>query len=471
MQFLQMLVFARWAGPTAAGDFALAATFMGFLAPLSEAGISQAVIQAKNLRQEQLAALAWVSFALGALILFLLGVAANPIARWYSRPDLEGLLPLLGLSMLVTPFGAVQGGLIVRDFRFRLVAQIEVGVYLASFLLLMVLLALGWGVWAMAWSYVLRNSLAALVCWRVTWRDYPVSWLRAGSLRDIWPLLRFGTFDLSARWADFFANYLDKLILGKWLGATALGYYHLAFSLFVLPTARLGYVITRVSYPVFAKVRNNATLLQVYFQQAARDVVLILFPVYLGMALFADELILLLYGPEWLAAAPLLVAFSVAGLVRTLNAVFPQLTKGIGKPQLTTLWMVLWTLALTGFLVFFLYRVPTAESAAWSRVAAKVTVELGLLFVLGRWCGVRFRPVFEYAGWFLLSCIPVVFLVYLVGQLPFGFWHVLILKTIVFLAGLAFLIIWSPWQTDFMRILMIFSGKNYNLDTKEKPPA
>ncbi|MBK8969183.1 MAG: oligosaccharide flippase family protein [Lewinellaceae bacterium] len=463
-----MLVFARWAGPTAAGDFALAATFMGFLAPMAEAGISQAVIQAKNLRQEQLAALAWVSFGLGAVILLLLGMASGPVARWYGRPDLEGLMPLLGLSLLVTPFGTVQGGLIVRDFRFQLVAQIEVGVYLAGFLLLTGLLALGWGVWAMAWSYVLRNSLAALVCSWLTRRQYPVGWFRVSSLREIRPLLRFGTFDLSARWADFLANYLDKLIIGKWLGAAALGYYHLAFSLFVLPTARLGYVITRVSYPVFARVRDNAAQLQAHFQQAAQDVILILFPLYLGMALFADELIRLLYGPEWLAAAPVLVAFSVAGLVRTLNAVFPQLTKGIGKPQLTTVWMLLWTFSLTGFLCLFLYLSPTAESAAWSRAGAKYAVELVLLFMLGRWCGVQFGPVFRYAVRFFLACTPVAFGVYLAGLWPGGFWPVLVLKINIFLAGLAGLIIWSPWQADFKRIILIFSGNTPDLKMKGK---
>ncbi len=469
LQFLQMLVFARWAGPTAAGDFALAATFMGFLAPLAEAGISQAVIQAKTVRQEQLAALAWVSFGLGAVILLLLGMVSGPLGRWYGRPDLEGLLPLLGLSLLVTPFGTIQGGLIVRDFRFQLVAQIEVGVYLAGFLLLIGLLALGWGVWAMAWSYVLRNSLAALVCLWLTRRQYPVGWFRVSSLRDVWPLLRFGTFDLSARWADFFANYLDKLIIGKWLGATALGYYHLAFSLFVLPTARLGYVITRVSYPVFARVRDNAAQLQACFQQAAQDVILLLFPVYLGQALFADELIRLLYGPEWLAAAPVLVAFSVAGLVRTLNAVFPQLTKGIGKPQLTTVWMLLWTMALTGFLGLFLYLSPTAESAAWSRVGAKYTVELALLFLLGNWCGVQIRPVLGYAGRYVLAFLPIVFGVILAGQIPLGFRSELILKISVFGAGLAILVWWSPWRADFARILTIFARGKYEPGTQEKP--
>jgi O-antigen/teichoic acid export membrane protein len=451
-----MLVFARLAGPTAAGDFALAAAFLGFLAPLAEAGIGQAVIQAKSLRQEQLATVAWVSFALGLFLLLLSWLSAGPLATWYDRPDLAGLLPLMASSLLVTPFGMVQGGLIIRDFRFDLAARIEVGAFALGFLLLVFLLWQGWGVWAMAWSFVLRNSLAALACLWFTRQHYPVNWLKTSSLQEVWPLLRFGSLDLSARWADFLANYLDKLIIGKWLGATALGYYHIAFSLCVLPTARLGTIITRVSYPVFAKVRNDAAQLQAYFQRAAQEVVLVLFPVYLGMAIFSEELIWLMYGPDWLAAAPLLFAFSFAGLVRSLNAVFPQLTKGIGKPQLTTAWMVLWTLALTLFLVVFLWFEPTVLAAAWSRVAAKFVVELGLLFLLGQWCRVHFGPVFRYAGRLLLAAIPVLILAYLVSVLFAGFWLVFALKMLVCLGALAWLVFWSPWKTDIEYVFRTF---------------
>ncbi len=46
-QFAQMAVFARVAGPEAAGDYALAA-FISFITPVAEAGLSQAVVQAPD---------------------------------------------------------------------------------------------------------------------------------------------------------------------------------------------------------------------------------------------------------------------------------------------------------------------------------------------------------------------------------------------------------------------------------------
>ncbi|MBC7776179.1 MAG: oligosaccharide flippase family protein, partial [Phycisphaerae bacterium] len=60
-QFAQMAVFARLAGPEAAGDYVLAATFISFLTPVAEAGLSQAVVQSKRVLPQQLATLAWVN--------------------------------------------------------------------------------------------------------------------------------------------------------------------------------------------------------------------------------------------------------------------------------------------------------------------------------------------------------------------------------------------------------------------------
>jgi len=437
-QFLQMLVFARLAGAEAAGDYVLAATVVGFLAPLAEAGLGQAVVQARDLRREHLAALTWVGFLFGLIVFLFVWAGSGWVADWYGRPSLAGLLPLMGVSLLLTPFGAQCGGLLVRDMRFDASARIEVAASAASLCAVAALAFAGWGVWAMAWGFLARNTITTLGNW---WTARQILPSRTNSsfkttLREIRPMLRFGAFDLGARWADFLANYLDKLIIGKWLGAGALGYYHIAFTLCVLPTARIGYVVTRVTFPVFARMQQNLVQLQGFFQRAAQDVALLLFPVYAGLALFAREVIVLLYGPDWLPAAPLLTAFAIAGLVRTLNAVFPHLTKGIGKPQLSFFWMLIWTAVLNVFLYVFLLAAPNIESAAWSRVAAKYTVEIALLFWLARQCGVDFAPVWRYALRLGAHLAPVVLAVVATDWLVDGFWPAFALKLPVFGMGL-----------------------------------
>ncbi len=163
----------------------------------------------------------------------------------------------MGVSLLITPFGAQYSGLIAREMQFGQGAKIEIYSWVCSFIGTVWLAYLGWGAWAMAAGFLLRNLAGTLGCVWVGHKILRVNLFKISALKEISPMLRFGAFELSSRWADFFSNYLDKLIIAKWLGAAALGYYNLAFTFLMLPTARLGYVITRVSYPIFAKIRGE----------------------------------------------------------------------------------------------------------------------------------------------------------------------------------------------------------------------
>lgn len=448
-QFLQMIVFARLAGPEQAGEYALAATVMALLLPLAEAGLSQALVQSRALTPGHFVALFWLNFGISILVFTCLWVFGPWLAAWYERPVLCALLPFMGLVLLVAPFGTQYGALLLRDLRFETAAKIEILAGAASFTAVTLLAWRGWGPWAMAAGFVVKNTLTSAGSLLAARRDFPVDWRKPSPWMEIRPYLGFAGYDLAARWTDFLANWLDKLIVGKWLGATALGFYHLAFTLGTIPTARLGHAVTRVTFPLFAKAQGDSAQLEAIFRRAGRDVVLALFPVYTLLALFSRELTGLLYGPQWAPAAPLLVAFGVAGLVRTLAAVFPQLTRGIGQPRLLFLWLLGWTAASNTALCLFLWLEPTAGAAAWSRVTAKFLLEIPLLTWLARRCGVAFLPLLSFAGKVALALAPIAAATWLAGACVQGFWEKLLLKTVVFLAGL----VWLGWKSPLREAL------------------
>ncbi len=456
-QFAQMAVFVRLAGPEALGDYALAATFISFLTPVAEAGLSQAIVQAERIEPKQLATLARVNWLLGALIFLSLWAGGPTLAGWFGRADLSGLLLVMGASLLITPFGAQYSGLVVREMQFDQVAKIEISAWVISFGSTFWLAWLGWGPWAMAVGFLLRNLVATFGFVWIGRRTIPVNLFNTSSLKEIVPMLRFGAFELSSRWADFFSNYLDKLIIAKWLGVAALGYYNLAFTFLMLPTARLGYVFTRVSFPLFARVRHDRVLLQTFFERPAREVILLLFPIYLAMALFSEEIVTVFFGEKLLPAAPLFVAFGLAGLVRTLCTPFPQLVKGLGKPQYWLVWLLIFSSVLCGSLLLFLSQNPSVESAAWSRTAAKFAVEIGLLWWLAKWCGLNFVPVLRFAAKVILCLTPVVLLTWLTGLVSNIFWVATALKSMVFGLGLVMIYWYGPLKKEVRSLLQNFS--------------
>lgn len=460
-QFLQMAVFARFATPEQSGDYALAATLLAFVLPLAEGGLGQAAIQMDEIDYRELDLMAWINTGIG-LLCFVFLLAASPYAAsWYGRPELPGLLALMGVSLVVIPFGMQSAGLTIRAMRFDLAAGIDFGASFLSFFLVAVLSWRGWGAWAMAAGFMLRNttSTSAYILLERLFVSPGRPWRKpfGGGFHAFIPGLKswgvFGAYDLAGRMADVLSNYLDKLIVGKWLGVAALGYYNLAFSLFVIPTARLGYVVTRVSYPVFARLKYTPIQLQTFFQQTQQQIVVALFPLYTAMILFSKEVVLLIYGPQWLPAAPLLLAFGIAGWVRSCSALFPHLAWGIGKPQWQFVWMLLWTIGLNTFLVFGLLMEPSLQVSVWSRVAAKYTLEIGLLFWLAKRCGVDFLQVLAFSGKVLLWLLPVAAVTALAGYLNCSVIPAMMLKASIFGAGMVILYWKSPLGKEWVKMI------------------
>jgi O-antigen/teichoic acid export membrane protein len=411
-QLLQMLVFARVSSPAAMGDYALAAACMAFFLPVAEGGVSQAVVQAKQLSPAHLAGLIYTQVALSSVVYLVLWLLAPLMAQWFGNPETIHLLRWMGVSLLIAPLGAVHGGLLVRGQDFRSVAMIETVAALAGFIKVW-LLAACQGAFALALAWVVRalatalgNILASAGSVRIPW-SHPAGWW---ALQSYW---RFSAGDLGARWADFLSNYLDKLLVGKWLGNEALGLYQLVFSIVVAPTGKLGYLISRVSFPVFARMQDDLPTVQRFFDHSSRLTLRVLLPVYVLIIWAAPEILGMFFGPEWLPAAPLLMAFGVAGFVRSLGVGFPQMMRGLGRSRLLFYWSVFWTLVINLALFTALFLQPDLVAVGWGRVVVELGVALPGLFWLAGRMGLRFGPVFLYA----LQMLAVLAILVMLGHL------------------------------------------------------
>ena len=415
LQLLQTIVFARIAGPEQAGLYALVVTVTAFLLPLAEAGLGQAVIQAKELDGRQVAVLGWLNFGIGLVIFLGYCAGASWFERWYHLPESANLLIFMAFPLLFTPFATQYGGLLIRHIRFDLSAQLEGLATVLSFVVMLLLALRGHGAWAMAWGYMVKIIFSCIGSWWYGRQYLKVEWLRPAPLHTAVGLVRVGILDLSARWADIAVNYVDKLMIGKWLGPVALGYYNQAFVLYLIPITRLGSVVTKVVFPVTARMQTDMPGVQAFFERSSKQLILLLFPIYFGMALFSREIITVLYGETWAPAAPVLTILSLAGLVRTCATLIPQVMRGLGRPQEQMYMSLVWMAALNGSLILFLYCNAGIETAAWSRLFAKIAFELGILYFFAKRCGIHFGTTYRFAFQLALKMGSIALLVWCMG--------------------------------------------------------
>lgn len=419
LQLLQLAVFARIAGPQAAGEFALVAALVSMGLPLAEAGIGQAVVQADGLRRDHLFSLLVLSSAWSALLYVLLWWFSPLCLSLFERSDLAGQARLLGATWLFAPLQVLCTGMLQRAFRFDVLARTETTSWLCAVGLVIWLALDGWGSWAMAVGFSVRQAIATLGMVWALGAAYSGSFVRFARWKDLQSMFHFGWLETMMRLADQWSNNLDKAIVGRFLGAEALGMYNLGYTFLAVPTGRLGYMVSRVTFPVFARLRNDRGGLNAFFGEATLDIVHLLFPLYALAFALAPEIIQTVFGDAWMESVPIVRIFCVLGFVRTVGVPIPQLLRGLGKPRWALYWLLGMTAASNLALWCFLSAKPAGMAAAWSQLLVQGFLGFWGYRWLTSWCGVDATD-----AWMASLKIGLMVLVPLFLCFGFEWWHI-----------------------------------------------
>src|SRR5690606_4465530 len=88
-------------------------------------------------------------------------------------------------------------------------------------------------------------------------------------------LLHFGAGFSLARIANYLANQGDNLIVGRFLGADALGIYGRSYQFVMIPANLIGSVLDRVLFPAMASVQQDVGRLGAVYLRAVGGIVLL----------------------------------------------------------------------------------------------------------------------------------------------------------------------------------------------------
>jgi O-antigen/teichoic acid export membrane protein len=103
----------------------------------------------------------------------------------------------------------------------------------------------------------------------------------------------------------YVAYNLEKVLLGRFWGADALGLYGRAYQLINVPTDNLNRAVGVVAFSALSRLQDDPVRLRSYFLKGYSIVNSITIPTTMFCALFADDIVLLTLGPKWTDAAPI----------------------------------------------------------------------------------------------------------------------------------------------------------------------
>jgi O-antigen/teichoic acid export membrane protein len=347
LQFAGTVILARLLTPGDFGLVSMATAVILFAQVLRDAGLYTATVQAENVSRQKISALFWVNVLVSAVLGgVLLGLA--PVVAWFFRqPQLAGVTAALSGSFLLGGLATQHQALLNRMMMFRSLAIIQVGSQVAYLTAATAIALAGWGYWALVWatvsSAVLGLFLTLLLC---RWRPgRPQLAIGMGTM------LRFGSHVLGFNVVSYFARNADNILIGRFLGAGALGLYSRAYNLFMMPYLNIANPILQVGLPALGRLVEWPERFAKYYRKLLGIVALLTVPVAALCIIEAEFLIRLLLGPQWMGAVPVLRLLAVTGLIQPSVATTGLVQLGLGQSRRYLHWGVVNAVCLVSSIV------------------------------------------------------------------------------------------------------------------------
>jgi len=329
LQFLSGLVLARLLLPADFGLLASVYVITGFAVIFFDMGLSAALVHERDVRQEDLDTAFWLNAIGGVVFVGVLAAIGPLVADFYGDDRLAWLTPLAGLSFALF-LGVSHSALLQKALKFKQLAVAETVAALVGNAVTVACAASRLGPVSLVVGPAVQAVVLSVFLWVVApWR--PRGFVRRESVRRLW---RFSGGMLGFSVVNFAGRNSDNLLVGRVLGASALGYYSRAYNLMLLPLQQISQVVGRVMFPALTTMGDDQERLQRAYRRTVTVMTAVTMPVLVGMSAVADGLVPLLWGDRWSAAVPLLQVLCLAGLPQCLSSTEGWLYQSQGRTAL-----------------------------------------------------------------------------------------------------------------------------------------
>ena len=315
---------------------AMVTVVISYVGLFSDMGLSTAFVQRQQISNEERSSLYWLSVAIGGSLMLLV-MALSPLAgHLLDAPQLPGLIVLVSTNFLVVALGQQLRMDAEKALDFRPIAVIEIIAVVGGFALAVITAWMGWGVQALvaaamssAWITMLLSWIVLARGWRPLWRLRwtEVSWF-----------VHFGGGMVANNIINHINTTVDVLLGGRLLGATQLGLYSVPRNLILQIQFLVNPIFTRVGFPVISSIQHDKGRVQYIYLKIMNLTATINAPIYVAMAIFSPEFVLLLLGNSFQDSVPLLRVLAFWGLFRSFGNPVGSLVFGLGRVRLSTLW-------------------------------------------------------------------------------------------------------------------------------------
>jgi O-antigen/teichoic acid export membrane protein len=323
-----LILLTRTIGPGAYGLFVAAFGIYSYLHSVGRWGVDVYLIRRKKEPEPQDYHQAFSLLLLVGLAGAALAILAVPfLERWVLLDGFGPIATVLFAGLPTVLLSVVPLARLERALEYRKVALVEVSGQVTIYVVAVPLAYQGLGPWAPVGGVWASQLLTLGLVYRASGYRPRLHW----ELSRVRSMVGYGLGFSASEWLWNLLYLVNPLVVGRYLGAEAVGQVGLALrlvdqvgSMITLPAARL-------SIPVFARLQEDRDQVVKALDKGMRLQLMGLGPLLAGVGLVAPWVIPLLLGSSWLPALEIYPFIALSYLVGTAFGLHSSVLFVLGK--------------------------------------------------------------------------------------------------------------------------------------------
>lgn len=385
------LFLARLLTPADFGIVALAGLIVAVLDALTDFRFGLALVRYQDATNDEYHTAWTFNLIRGAVVAAVLVIGAPLFAAIFNEPRLVDVFRVLGLVAIIDAFQNIGTVQFTRDMRFDRDFILRICQKLSAFAISIGLAFLWHSYWALIAGMV-AGSVARLLLSYVM-HPFRPRFCVSESRR----LLGFSAWLMGGEIITLINQRLEQFLIGGFLSTPLVGIYNLAYEIAGMATGEIVGPAAQALFPGFSQIADDKVRLRDAYERSVQFVVAIGTPLGIGLALVANEFILIVLGPKWTEATLPLQVLSIMFSVSVLAMVSTSLLPAMGRTRDTffiTLVLLIVRVPITTLVVWQFGLV----GAIWSRFAFGVWWAIHYMWAVSKAINFSFIRVFT-ATW------------------------------------------------------------------------
>jgi len=368
ISWLSTIFVIRFLLPEDYGVIALAEVFRTFLLLFSFVGFSQGLMKVEVLTESLIRKTLGLLIVINVLLFVIQFSLAPYAAAFYENEDLELVLRFLAFTYLLIPWTAVPSSLVARNLEHKKTSKITFFANVLASCLSLFMAYQGYGYWALV------AAIAFVPIFNCFWFNRLIRYPRLPSFNfgGAEELFKFGALVAMAEILFVAYNRVDVVVAGKFFDVAQIGLYGVAIQLATMLMGKSIPLFNVVALPAFARMNALSGDSRTYLLTTLRFASILIFPVFLGVAMVGEELIGLVLGDTWLQITGMFAVIVVSVPLRIISYIIVPAMLAAGGVRINMVNAFLTLLFITGAVFALLPLGLIGVALAWSAASGCV---------------------------------------------------------------------------------------------------